>query len=329
MDLVRRWESLQAMSSSNQVSHFKASAVIESFKQVLKGHARRYDLITGTAVVLGHIGAGVASALCCHGLWTAPFSGARGCALLVYPLVWLFIGTRMRALGNILHETAHGTYFERKVHNEILGRLIASLDGQTFERYRRKHWTHHAHLGVESLDLDFAERRTFRFDRKDPFPFKRHVLMPLTLFHIKHYLRYSFSLDGGVDWVRAFQLGVLGLTLWFALAGGAVALFLFVFIPYVSSYQILRYWSDSLDHAQLLGEAESFDRARNHLFASNLLNLFFFPRNDGYHLVHHLFPNLPARSFPDAHALLLSHPLYAERNHAFTYDDESFETLRS
>jgi fatty acid desaturase len=40
------------------------------------------------------------------------------------------------------------------------------------------------------------------------------------------------------------------------------------------------------------------------------VRLIFFPRNDSYHLVHHLFPQIPARHLHQAHQELCRDPSY-------------------
>jgi fatty acid desaturase len=105
-----------------------------------------------------------------------------------------------------------------------------------------------------------------------------------------------------------------------ALAGlGAAAgwdvLVLYYVVPYLTTYQIFRFWSDAADHAGLMSGATEFDRARNHTLGWAPLDWLVFPRHDQYHLVHHLFPAVPTRLLATMHARLMAAPVYAARDH--------------
>ena len=102
---------------------------------------------------------------------------------------------------------------------------------------------------------------------------------------------------------------------------GPLPFVLFYLVPYCTTYQILRYWSDAADHAGIIQDNGEFLRTRNHLLSHPLLGLLFFPRNDEYHLVHHLFPALPIRYYPVMHRHLLKCSLYAERTHEIHLKD--------
>jgi fatty acid desaturase len=43
-----------------------------------------------------------------------------------------------------------------------------------------------------------------------------------------------------------------------------------------------------------------------------VLRFFLFPRNDCYHLIHHLFPGVPVNHFDRCHEELLQDPKYRE-----------------
>jgi fatty acid desaturase len=72
----------------------------------------------------------------------------------------------------------------------------------------------------------------------------------------------------------------------------------------------MKIFSDILDHAF------SDEKTQNHFFKIKILNLIFFPRNDAYHLVHHLFPRAPVCEFKKIHEqLLLQQNEYGKLKH--------------
>jgi fatty acid desaturase len=58
-----------------------------------------------------------------------------------------------------------------------------------------------------------------------------------------------------------------------------------------------------------VGAKDELEASRN-VLAPAPIRWLFFPRNDCYHLVHHLFPQVPARHLDVAHAELSKDPAY-------------------
>ena len=83
-------------------------------------------------------------------------------------------------------------------------------------------------------------------------------------------------------------------------------------MPLFYIYPTLNYWTDCLDHAGLVGATDELEASRN-VLAPALVRWLFFPRNDCYHLVHHLFPQVPARHLDYAHAELCKDPDYSRQ----------------
>ena len=90
---------------------------------------------------------------------------------------------------------------------------------------------------------------------------------------------------------------------------GPIAALAFVILPLFYIYPTFNFWTDCLDHAGLVGAKDEMEASRN-VLAPALVRLIFFPRNDSYHLVHHLFPQIPARHLHLAHEQLSQDPSY-------------------
>jgi fatty acid desaturase len=219
-----------------------------------------------------------------------------------------FIGTRLRGVNNIVHECSHATFAEERSDNVMIGRFCAAILMKSFRKYRDDHLSHHAHNGDYEHDAEFGLIEKFGLhDPISPRTVLRHVIVPLMGRHLPFYTGINLSAEDG----RVFQ----GLKL-FLLAAMAIFLLLepvaalaFVILPVFYIFPTLNFWTDCLDHAGLVGADDEIEASRN-VLAPPLVRLLFFPRNDSYHLVHHLFPQIPARHLHLAHQELSRDPSY-------------------
>ena len=232
----------------------------------------------------------------------------------------VFIGTRWRALGNMMHECAHGIFVHKAEHNTLFGHFISALDFSSFPEYLAQHVSHHAYLGNPDRDLDFKSRRVFLASSMNkPLHLIRLVFCCLTLvplwFSMLRPVFWTKSIPLWTNLVRALLLMGLLSTLLFS-ATREIAFFYFL-LPYLTSYHWLKLISDASDHLFLYHKQEILERSRNHILPTRFLNWFIFPRNDSYHLLHHLFPSLPTHHYPRVHKLFLNHPWYARQEHGW------------
>ncbi|RKH11505.1 hypothetical protein D7X74_25460, partial [Corallococcus sp. CA047B] len=83
-------------------------------------------------------------ALCVHVSW------------FVLPVALLIVGSRQRALGNRLHDAAHGNMLKGKALNQRVAAWVCGVPMfEDFELYRNAHLRHHAYLGHAQKDPDF------------------------------------------------------------------------------------------------------------------------------------------------------------------------------
>lgn len=226
----------------------------------------------------------------------------------------LFIGTRLRALNNIIHECSHATFTTVRGDNALIGKLCASLLFNSFSAYRDEHLTHHAHLGDYDHDMDLQGIRDLKLHEKlSARVVFRHVVTPLIGRHLPYYLGLNMSPQDGAryQWLKgAILAAVLTFTAVFPVTG-----LLFVIVPFVFFYSALNYWADCLDHAGIVATEDDLTASRN-LLAPSVVRWLFFPRNDCYHLVHHLFPHIPARHLGKSHDVLTADALYSAQPNA-------------
>jgi len=234
-----------------------------------------------------------------------PASWLTGLALVA---IIFFIGTRLRGFNNIVHECSHFSFTQERDHNVLFGRLCVSLLLGTFADYREWHMTHHAHVGDYDKDLDLQSIRSFRLeDPLTPLTLLRHIVTPLLGLHLRYMPKVSLSARDGTRY-RVLKLGLIA-------AAGAffvldpLAAFLLVLVPFVWAYSTINYWTECIDHAGLVGSEDELEASRNFIVPKQIRAILF-PRNDCFHLIHHLFPQVPVQHFDACHARLLEHPDY-------------------
>jgi fatty acid desaturase len=246
-----------------------------------------YVLLIGLSVVAGHYLISL----------TSGFTQAIGVFLLT-----VFIGTRLRGINNIVHECSHATFCQDRKGNVLIGKFCSAFLSGCFEKYKADHLSHHSHLGDYELDREMEPIENLGLH--DPLTLKsvgRHLLTPLLGRHLKVYSGTDLSADDGPFFFGlkiALLIGLAG----FTFVNPLVA-FWFLIFPLFYVFPTINFWTDCLDHAGLIGETDELRASRN-ILAPNVLRLLFFPRNDCYHLVHHLFPHIPARHLMDAHKTL-------------------------
>lgn len=234
--------------------------------------------------------------------------------LIAVFLMILLIGTRLRGLNNIIHECSHATFSAHREDNTRIGKLCAALLLNSFTDYRDEHLSHHAHLGDYEHDLDLQGIEALRLhDPLTPRVFLRHLSAPLLGRHLPYYLGLNLSARDGRGW-QVLKYALIGATSMFTAVYPQTAV-VFLIVPYVLIFSSLNYWADCMDHAGLVHGEDDLDASRN-MLAPSPLRWLFFPRNDCYHLVHHLFPHVPARHLGATHAVLETDDLYRSRRNA-------------
>ncbi|MEY2988771.1 MAG: hypothetical protein RJB13_2292 [Pseudomonadota bacterium] len=269
---------------------------------------------------------------CCAAILAEKLSTTLpSCEIIFKATALVFIGTRWRALGNIIHECSHGIFVKSARHNEILGHLISSFEFTDFKIYCKQHQTHHVFLGDPEYDLDFKARFEYLSDQGSN---KRRLLktMMKAITLIPLWARQARP----VVWAKKNPLwtNILRIFLLITTFAGLLQeqtssyIFLYAVLPFTTTYQWMRLFSDCADHIFLYGHKNEIDRSRNHIFSSRWLNKLLFPRNDAYHLVHHLFPTLPTHAYPDIHNKFMSHSWYARKRHNISVFFDSFWRIK-
>jgi fatty acid desaturase len=227
-----------------------------------------------------------------------PVAGA-----LLYPLAVLGIVRSQRALENLVHDGSHFNW-SRSDHrlNDRLCNLLAAVPVfSNVARYRPGHKLHHFSFGTEDdADLEryqilgiegLDRRRPLRFALGIAHRIVRYVIGWWRVIHTRPAVLLTSLL-----WHAVFL--ILPLALAFGI-GPALGLWLAFWIaPFFLVLPWHRFVAEAGKH-QYEGQETVFDATISNVGLVHRLLLH--PHNDGYHLLHHLFPGIPHHQLGRAH----------------------------
>lgn len=211
----------------------------------------------------------------------------------------------------IFHDCGHGSFFNSRNANDVLGFITGVLTFTPYYHWRHDHAIHHATAGDldrrgvgdvmvltvdEYLELPSWKRLGYRFLRN---PFVMFAVGPLIVFLIVH--RFAHRTAGkrerySVIWTNLILLGILvfmGLTI-------GIKAFVLVHLPILVLGTSFGVW---LFYVQHQFEGVYWERHENWSFSAAGLQgssfyqlpklLQWFTGNIGFHHIHHLSPRIP------------------------------------
>jgi fatty acid desaturase len=216
-----------------------------------------------------------------------------------YLVAIIVIGSRMRALANLLHEAAHNKLFANRTVNDLTGRLLCAWPVLVaYKKYVADHRFHHKYLWRDGKDPDrglYLLTRTMagssaRLSYK-AFLVRHVLLVVVPVMPTWRLLRESIA-----NRQRMITLGIVaGLALLVSLFGPGIASQIFVYcwvIPWFTTFQCVTYWAELGEHGGLVSFGWSWG-SRN--WYGNLIIRWLIGSHsdDLYHLLHHWFPSVP------------------------------------
>jgi len=271
------------------------------------------------ALIEDYLIIGIIISLCITAFKYLPILGA-----CIYPIGIIIIGSRMRALATLLHESSHRVLAKNQKLNYMLGTFCSGyLIFQTFYTYEHSHVIqHHYDIGGET-DSDYQYYKSQGlFEMKSLKEFLRLYLIPnLFLLKLPSNLWYLISnrllpknfrdqeRKAKLEYVSfvAFWLILVGFIIYFDLM---LYFLLFWMIPYITTFQIINSIIEVCEHFPIIESGEKdihVSRNRN----GNRFELFFFGIHaENYHLVHHKYAGIPFWNLKKAHAIMLQDEEY-------------------
>lgn len=226
------------------------------------------------------------------------------------PAIVAWVGNRQRALGNLLHDAAHRNLARDRRLNDALAHLfIAPALFNSLALYRELHARHHAWLGDPGRDPDYIPvRSTGRGGWWQPF---LNVLLTPAAWLGSTFGHLHLSRLG---WKQ--RIGIVG---WWSAVLGAVTLVwgMHVAALFFGVWMLAR---GTVFHAITTFRelCDHFGREPDGIFSytrdvstRSIWRLVIHPRNNGYHLTHHLMPSIPYHRLPGAQRRLLAMPAFA------------------
>jgi fatty acid desaturase len=259
--------------------------------------------------------------------------GAWALCFYVSPL-WLFpalvlIGSRQRAMGNSLHDAAHGNMLKGREANRRVASLMFALPMfEIYELYRGDHLLHHGHLGFPAKDPDFLSmpRDADGKPSRNSWHVYRAFLFDKALFRKSLFgdlARMSFAQGFKVLLWWTVVLSTL------AVLAGPLAALSFAglwMLARVTVYHAIKVFAEVSDHIGLIpGTVTGYTRN----LPDNALSFLLHPHQDNYHLTHHLFPRVPLANLRGVHELLSECPEYASAHHCDAYFKGAYPVVRS
>jgi fatty acid desaturase len=234
-----------------------------------------------------------------------------------YFLAVVWIGSRLHALGILMHEAAHYRLFSNRKVNDIIGEVFLAWPiTMTLKGYRNCHLAHHRHLNSKG-DPDWNQ-----WDKYYWFPkTKKQMLIALIEKALGIGFVYELTQTAVIHNEQSRQynliplfLRVSQLTFYAAVVGLSIAfsfwklLILYWGVPLLTSVLFFSYVRGIAEHYGL-DYSQDLRSSRNTIgtFWESFLIA---PYNVGFHLDHHLHPGVPWYSLGKLHALLLRDPEY-------------------
>lgn len=233
---------------------------------------------------------------------------------LTYLLAVFVVGTRLVAIGGLMHEAAHYRVFRNRLLNDIVGEVMAFPTTASMAGYRNSHFAHHRELNSEK-DPDW--RRNFGIDDYE-FPMPQYLFLRRVAFY--------FSGLGTPRFLRSFhdnpetrsipvwtsRLRLLAFFLLFACAialGFAKQLLLYWVVPLLTVFIGVLYLKRVSEHYAVRHEGVLSETRT--IVAPWWQTILLAPWGLNYHLEHHLYPGITCFNLGKANRILMADPSYA------------------
>lgn len=243
-------------------------------------------------------------------LWWVMYRSWSISAWLALPLAVLAGGFLVRIF-IIFHDCTHGSFFESRLANEVLGNLMGVLCFTPFYRWRWEHSVHHASAGdldrrgtgdvwtmtvQEYLQASRWKRFAYRLARN---PLILFVVAPLVLFLVVE--RFPSGKEGKRERLSVYgtnlALALMITIMCWAMGVKAYLLLQLVAVTVAGSAGVWLFYVQHQFEGVYWERGEAWDYQKAALEGSSYYKLprvlQWFSGNIGFHHIHHLSPRIP------------------------------------
>ncbi len=236
----------------------------------------------------------------------------------LYALAVVWIGSRLHALGVLMHEAVHHRLFKNRKLNEVVGEFLAWPLMLTMKGYRNSHLAHHHHLNTAE-DPDYNQ-----WDKYYQFPkTKKQMLLALIENALGIGFIYDLTQNAFVHTeqfevqnripkiVRVSQLAFYAVIICLSIAFSFWnLLLLYWLVPALTATKLFDYIRGIAEHYGM-ESANDLNSTRNTFGWESFLIA---PYNICIHLAHHLHPGVPWYNLQKLHAVLMTTPEYKKNS---------------
>jgi len=248
------------------------------------------------------------------------FPVQAGASILIYLLACVVIARQLRGLEIMVHDASHLTWVRSnpKLNHFLADLFVGAPVLSSVKEYWKSHRIHHGQYGSHKDPClqRFTDMGVTDIDLSTHWKIVRAVVAWLPSYNAAYYREigsqsaYQWTLF--ITWHFCVLVAPLAALLTFGMGfelqvGIALALFgwvTFWVLPAMVFLPIIRSIAETEEHDYEAGETEFETTFTNDGFLHRLL---IHPKNDAYHVIHHLFPNIPEAEHHWVHALLMEH----------------------
>ncbi len=246
--------------------------------------------------------------------------------IFIYAMSMILIGSRMRALENLLHDASHFQLFKNKKLNDFAGMFLCAFPiVNSLFAYRKAHLNHHRYFGDKNLDPDLIRYKKMGMD-DSPLKKRNIQLFFLKIFLLINTFKYiigtlkSFVYCNDAPFHELlnrflYYMVFLSFLFYFDLWG---LFLLYWVVPFFTTFQVIRQMSEISEHGGIYKEEEPIKMTRNN-FCHPVLQFLIYPHNDFCHLVHHLAPFVAHYNLLKAHHVFCDEPIYTKAHNCYGY----------
>jgi fatty acid desaturase len=243
-----------------------------------------------------------------------------GIALPLYFVVATLIARQQRGLELMVHDASHGSWCRsnRKLNDVLANMIVAAPVLSWISAYWKSHRIHHGTYGGDEdpCRRRFAAMGIGHIDLSTRTKIAIAVAKWLPQYNLEYYKEIgSLSLMRWLAfWIWHIAIMVAptavflkywtGMTTLEVVPVAACLWVVFWMLPATAFLPILRSIAESEEHDYDAGSTE-FDTTYSNLGWWH--RALFHPKNDAYHVIHHMFPNIPERVHHKVHRILMEH----------------------